>query len=312
MKKKILQLINLKYKTQKKVYGLLFVSPFLLGFIFLFLVPFVQSAYYSLSEIEITSSGYEVHYLGLDNYMFAFFENASFVPNLLVEIRNIVAELPMIIIFSFLAAAVLNQKFRGRFFARAIFFLPVILGAGVVLSLQQGDFAMEMAMESTMGSTGESAQAAEEAGMFSASGFENFMMNFRLPEFFTTYVIQAVNEIPDIINASAIQILIFLAGLQGIPSSLYESAKVEGASGWEKFWLITFPLLSPVILINIVYTVIDQFVGEKSSMLEFINSFIFDASYTRGTAMAFIFFMVIAVFLLIVGSVVSRFVFYQD
>jgi len=307
LKKKLNELLNFKYKTRKKIYGLIFVSPFLLGFVLLFLVPFLQSFYFSLSDIEITAEGYNVHFTGLLNYRFALLEHGYFNQYMVEEILEIAYGLPLIIIFSFMAAAVINQKFRGRFIARSIFFLPVILGAGVVLSLQEGDFGMEMAMEGAI-----AAGEAEEAGLFTVAGFETLMQDFRIPDFLTDYVINAVNEVPAIINASAIQILIFLAGLQAIPSALYESANVEGASGWEKFWLITFPLLSPVILINVIYTVIDQFVGERSFMLNFINDFIFSASYTRGTAMAFIFFVVIAIFLIIIGSIISRFVFYQD
>ena len=298
---------------RRSLYGYLFISPFLIGFIILFLVPFFQSAYFSVNRLQITRTGYELHYVGLENFNYAFFVDPDFVQVLTTEIIRIFYQLPMIIIFSFFAAAVLNQKFRGRMLARAIFFLPVILGSAIMLEIQQGDLAMQMM--AGVQETGEGARQVlqnGEGGILGTQAFEAFLMNLRMPEVFIEYIVEAVNNVPEIINASAIQILIFLAGLQSVPSALYESADVEGATGWEKFWMITFPMLTPVILINVIYTIIDQFVGETAGILGFINAFIFGVGYGRGTAMAVVYFTVIGVILLVVGFIVSRYVFYHD
>ena len=129
----------------------------------------------------------------------------------------------------------------------------------------------------------------------------------------TEFLSNAINGIYDIVVASGVQILIFLAGLQSISPSLYEASSMEGATAWENFWKITFPMISPIILVNSVYTIIDLFTNETNEMMKNIKSTIFnDIKYGYGSAMAWIYFVCIAVILLIVGGLISRKVFYYD
>jgi ABC-type sugar transport system permease subunit len=120
-----------------------------------------------------------------------------------------------------------------------------------------------------------------------------------------------VSRIYEIVSQSGVQILIFLAGLQSISPSLYEAAKIEGSTGYEAFWKITFPMISPLILTNLVYTIIDSFISDKTSRLVVETAF---KSYNFGlsAAMAWIYFAVIAFVLWITTLLVSRKVFYQD
>ena len=129
----------------------------------------------------------------------------------------------------------------------------------------------------------------------------------------TEFLSNAINGIYDIVVASGVQILIFLAGLQSISPSRYEASSMEGATAWENFWKITFPMISPIILVNSVYTIIDLFTNETNEMMKNIKSTIFnDIKYGYGSAMAWIYFVCIAVILLIVGGLISRKVFYYD
>ena len=120
------------------------------------------------------------------------------------------------------------------------------------------------------------------------------------------------SSLPTVIRASGVQILIFLAGLQSVPHSIYEAAAVEGATAWERFWLITFPVLSPLILTNTVYTVIDFFVRMDNEMVLLIrDTMLKGAGYGASMAMAMIYFGAIAVVLIIVYAILSKRVFYQ-
>lgn len=216
---------RLSLRSRDALLGYLFTMPFLLGFIFLFLYPFIQSIQFSLSELVITGDGYELLWLGLDNYYTALFINADF-PRLLVEnALAMLRDVPLILIFSFFASMLLNQKFKGRLIARIVFFLPVIMGADIVLTMESADY-MSTFLDSSI--------AVEEevaTSLFSRGQLVSLLMYLKLPEQLLTYIVAGSTQISEIIRASGVQILIFLAGLQGISPSLYEVAKMEGASG---------------------------------------------------------------------------------
>ncbi|MFW6306743.1 MAG: carbohydrate ABC transporter permease, partial [Bacillota bacterium] len=220
-------------ENRKKIGGYLFTLPFTLGFVLFFLYPFFQSIYFSFHKLKLTKDGYMLSYIYLENYFYSIFENADFTRTFVETITEMVTALPLILAFSFFAAILLNQKFKGRGLARVIFFLPVIYGAGVVLRLEQTDFVTEMM------------QSSNNTSMFSGETLQVLLVQAKfLPNDIIGYILAAVENIPEIIRASGIQILIFLAGLQSISPSVYEAAEVEGATGWESFWLITFPMIS--------------------------------------------------------------------
>jgi ABC-type sugar transport system permease subunit len=139
-----------------------------------------------------------------------------------------------------------------------------------------------------------------------------FMQSLRLPKFFIDYILYAIAEVVGVIRASGIQILIFLAGLQSVPASLYEAADVEGATGWERFWMITFPLVSPLILTSMVYTVIDSFTGSTNTVLTLVRTTILTgAGFGASAAMAWVYFATIGALLAVMMAIVSKRVFYQ-
>ena len=125
-----------------------------------------------------------------------------------------------------------------------------------------------------------------------------------------TYVVNLVNNIYNIINYSGVQMLIFLAGLQSISDSIYEASRIDGATGWETFWKITFPMISPMILVNAVYTVIDAFTTENNTVMQFIDT-VNKSNLEVGAAMAWMYFLVVILIIGAVAGIVSMFVFYQ-
>ena len=288
---------------RKSVLGYHFTLPFTIGLLFIFLSPFVKSIVFSVSGLTISPDGYDLSFLGLENFRYAVSVHPQYVRALVSTVGLMVSQLPFILAFSFFAAIVLNQRFKGRFLARVIFFLPVIMGAGVVLRMEQNDLMMSVLQSETGPGT----------GFLSAGGLQEFLRGLKLPERLANYIMAGVDSIPIIVRASGIQILIFLAGLQTIPRSLYEAADVEGATAWESFWMITFPMLTPLILTAIVYTIIDFFGSAQNQLVALIKHAAFtEGRFGAGSAMSTIYFAVIAVILATIVALVSRFVFYHE
>lgn len=299
-----MKLKKLSLEQKNRYYGLYFILPWFVGFLFLFMIPLLSSLRYSLSNLQVTDEGFSLDFIGFDNYREALLSHESYVRILTESVINIGVNTPLIIIFSLFFAVLLNQKFRGRVLARAIFFLPVILASGIIASIENGDL-MQSVVKSANDTTGGD-----------LSVMDNLQLTVMLVQSgidirFVEYLTGAVSRIYEIVSQSGVQILIFLAGLQSISPSLYEAAKIEGSTGYEAFWKITFPMISPLILTNLVYTIIDSFISDETSRLVVDTAFkSFD--FGLSSAMAWMYFAVIALVLWITTSIVSRKVFYQD
>ncbi|MEJ6950135.1 carbohydrate ABC transporter permease [Natronospora cellulosivora (SeqCode)] len=289
-------------ENRKKIGGYMFTLPFVIGFILFFLYPFIQSVIYSFSSIEFSRTGYTLSNVGFNNYHYSIFVNTQFREDFIETMIAMLTQLPMILAFSFFAAVILNQKFKGRGIARVIFFLPVIYSAGVVLRMETNDIITQML------------EANQDSFMFSGEALRALLVQTRfMPEQVIYFILAAVDSIPDIIRSSGIQILIFLAGLQSISPSVYEAAKVEGASGWESFWLITFPMISPLIITNTIYTVVDSLIAANNPLVLLIREMTFSGNrFGVGAAMATMYFASIALILAIIYKLVNKHVFYRE
>lgn len=299
---------KLTLRGKEAVAGYLFAIPFLVGFFGLFLPMLIKSVSFSLSNMAVGKDGYVLTKAannGLEHYIRALTIDPKFNLQLIGAVKDMAVNVPLIIIFSFFAANLLNQKFRGRGIARSIFFFPVILTSGIVLGIESSDL-----LQTTLGPEG--MLSADDANtVFNVAGF---LLNYtNLPAGIVMYLSKAVLGIYDIVISSGVQILIFLAGLQGISPSLYEASNMEGATAWENFWKITFPMISPLILVNSIYTIIDSFTSANNELMQTIKSTIFtDVKYGYGSAMAWIYFIIIAVIIGIVGGIIGKRVFYMD
>lgn len=191
--------------------------------------------------------------------MYEFTKHPQFSQTLVTSLQDILIDVPLIVFFSLFMALLLNKKFPGRTLVRAIFFIPVIMNADAIVS------AIEMARSAMMGGVSSTSAAIAESSS-SGVNMEYYLSLFKelaLPDSLLDYVVGAIGRISDIISASGVQIVIFIAALQSIPSSLYEVAKIEGATGYETFWKVTFPMVLPHIITNIVYTVVDSFTNSQ-------------------------------------------------
>lgn len=297
---------SLSLTQQKALFGYLFIAPFFIGFLFLFLTPLIQSLYFSFSKLSVTSTGYQLTHIGLENYEKVLRVDPNFVPALLANVTEIISRVPVVIIFSFFAASLLNQKFKGRAFARAIFFLPVILTSGIVLAIESTD----LLVNASQGAAKEEIEKSTTALKFFQ--FRQLLFAINIPAPIIGFLIAAVDQIYDIVIASGVQILIFLAGLQSVPKSLYEASTMDGATGWENFWKITFPMVSPLIIVNLVYTIINTFTTADNQIMSLIQNTIFSQSeFGKGSAMAWVYLgtvaLILTAFSLMVLKLTSRY-----
>ena len=262
---------KMSLSTKRSITGLIFILPWLIGFICFYLRSLIMTVEFSLSELTVNpGGGYSLKFVGLDNFIYAFRAHATYKQILTTSIGNMLIDVPLITFFSLFMAMLLNRKFKGRTMVRAIFFLPVILNSGAIMDAM--DLARSMMSGGISNASAEMAAAAAGSGvsieyyiqMFSALG---------LPESIIQYISGAVGRISDIINASGVQIIIFIAALQSIPGSMYEVAKIEGATAYETFWKVTFPMVMPHIITNVVYTVVDSFTESDVVELAYNTAF---------------------------------------
>ena len=293
--------------------GYFFVAPFILGIILIYVPILIDSVWLSFHKVSTAIVDGEavsvLEFRGLEYYIEAMKIGSDFQLKLLAGLQQLVFEVPAIIIFSLFIAVVLNQKMLGRAAFRAIFFVPVIIATGLMESINAQDIASdEMSGGIDDGSGGGS------AGIVDVLMVENLFRTMAVGGELVSYVVNLVNDIYNIINYSGVQMLIFLAGLQSISVSIYEACRIDGATGWETFWKVTFPMISPMILVNAVYTIIDSFTTESNTVMKYIDaapSNIPQNGTEVATAMSWIYFGIVIAILAIVAGIMSMFVFYQ-
>ena len=303
---------NASLDKRKSRAGWIFVLPFLIGFILVYLPIVIESIRYSFYTIKIVSGGgFELIPAGWSNYSYALFTNPDYVETLLKGLLDMVFDIPMILIFSLFMAVLLNQKMVGRAAFRAIFFIPVILSTGIMESIEAQNLMSDYMGEDAGIEDGSGESAASD--IVSAMDVEALFSGMAVGQGLVEYVVTAINNIYDIVNRSGVQMLIFLAGHQSISPAIYESVQIDGATAWETFWKITFPMISPMILVNAVYTIIDAFTTDSNIVMKFIaNS---ESSMQNGnvitSAMSWMYFLIVIGIIALVAAVCSAFVFYQ-
>ena len=287
--------------------GYVFCIPFFLGFLFLFLPSILRSVYFSFCSISASSEGMVQKFVGLENYKRALLIDPNYVKNVFNSLKDLSINLLLIILFSFLISVLLNQQFVGRTFARAVFFMPVITSTGVI-ALMQSDVFMAASQSAI-------AEAGQNGGIsVMITGFlEKMMSGMDLADGIVSVVVSAVSNISELTSKSGVQILIFLAGLQAIPPSLYEASAVEGATSWENLWKITLPMISPMILVNAIYTVVDSMAGLNNSVIMTLYNTAFkQLDYGFSAAMSWFYFILVFVLMMVVYFVINPMIFYQN
>ncbi|WNQ08987.1 sugar ABC transporter permease [Paenibacillus aurantius] len=231
--------VRLSVESQQAISGYLFLLPWLVGLAVFVFYPLGYSLYMSFHKIRFTGTGMKFEWKGFENYTYAFLSDNTFVAALLSILKNSVLVIPIIVVFSLFVAVLLNLKFKGRMAFRGIFFLPVIFSTGQVLT--------EI--------FNQKAGSLDLLNNYDVAGF----LAANLPKLWADPILAVLNMFVVILWYSGVQILLYLAGLQTISTNVYEASMIDGATPWEIFWKITLPALTPFILLNVIYTIVDMF-----------------------------------------------------
>ena len=290
---------RLSLEKRRSIAGILFISPWIVGFLALFLRPLVSSFVYSISDMKITTDGLVMHYSGFSGYLRAFVSDLYFVRYLTAQITSMLYNVPIILTFSLFMAVILNGEFRGRTFVRSVFFLPVIAGSGVVLSIMQGD-AMSQSIIS----------GSRSSMLFQTTALQQILLQSGLSQDVVNYFNSILSNIFVLTWKSGLQIVLFLSGLKTIPQPLYEAADIEGATKWEAFWKITFPMISPILILNLIYTIIDGFTDYSNKVMTYIYSFAKMLNFSYSAVLSWIFFLIVFLIVGIAYTIINRRVVY--
>ena len=289
IQKKVSKLFASFTRSQREGFiGYAFISIWLFGFIFLTMIPLFQSLIYSFNRITIVGGeGIRLAWVGFANYINVFTTDLTFLSRIQDFILEILIFVPVMNILAIMIAMLLNRQFKFRGFFRAIFFLPVIITSGPVISelLRQG---------------------AGTLPAFSESGFLEILSQF-LPAFLNGPFQSLFSQIIFMLWFSGVQVVLYLAGLQKLDQSMYEAAQIDGANAWESFWKITLPSLRPMIIVSMVYTIVTLATFANNPIILWISSVMFNPNlgYGYASALAWVYFVIITLLLLIAVRLVN-------
>lgn len=293
---------KLSFRVKWKIHGIVFVSPFLIGFIAFFLVPLANTIYYSLNEVGVGDrGGMTFTWTGIQNYINLFTTEVSTTSQTMLRVfveenTTMLISLPLIVVFSLFMALLANRKFRGRAIVRLLFFLPIILGIDVVIDM--------------LAVTAGSGTLDAESNLLAGSYVTVFLVRtLNVPMRVLYPIMNYVENIFNLISQAGVQTLVYLTALQSISPSLYEVAKMEGATGYETFWKVTIPSIMHITFFVVIYTIVDLFL--RSSIAEEAYSFAFtQGKIGVGSALSVVYIfnviLVLAIAALLLRKVVKK------
>lgn len=284
-------------EKQRIRWGWVFLAPWIVGIAIFFLWPMIQTVVYSFSAF---GKGFDTTFIGFENYMH-FFRDALFLQDLLTAVVETLPSTLLIITFSIMIALLLRQEFPMRGLARAVFFLPVIIASGPVISILDQVMLGGAATDAATGSS----------YLFQAPDLTLVFADLGVPQQVLESITTIINEIFDLMWKSGVQILLLLAALNSIPTSFYEVAMMEGATGWEKFWKITLPTMSPTLVVVIIYTLIDCFTDYDNVIIRYINDYHTKTNYAYSSTVGMIYCVCVLIIIGIVSLILSRIAFYS-
>jgi ABC-type sugar transport system permease subunit len=299
--------LDLTLEGKNACAGYLFVLPFIIGFVSFMLLPLFESfrMVFNKVTIDVVNFGFRLEFTGLENIRRALMVDAEFNRFLVEELVRMLLIVPAVIIFSLFIALILNQEFKARGFVRAIFFLPVILSSGVLIGLETNN--------SLLASLAETIKQSNQMKASVTDVLQEILVAEGAAARYMRYIFQVINQIYNIAMASGIQIIIFLSALQTIPPSMFEAAKIEGATSWECFWKITFPMVSSLILVNVVYSVVDYFIRTDNRVMRKISIVLINnLDFGFSSAMAWFYFLVVILVIGAAFSIISKKVYYYE
>lgn len=278
--------------------GFLLILPWIIG-VFLFVaIPLCKSIWYALCDVQFDDTGLVTKFNNFEMFRYIFTVDADFTKELTSSISSFLYSLPMILALSLIFAMILNSDFKGRVLARSLFFLPVIIASGVVITLlTTGVNGQPEAMSVTATGAGYSGGMIDYEAVLTQFGFPR-----EIVEFFAKYL----EDIFDLIWSIGVQILLFLSGLNSIPKQLYEVSKVEGATKWEEFLFVTIPMLANVIVLVGAYTAIELFIRNDNLVIKHAYDLMQNTVYDRSSAMLWMYFIVIGAICAVIFAIYNK------
>ncbi len=282
-------------ESLKSTYGRMFVLHWEIGLLVFFLVPIIKSLYYAFCNVKFIGQ-FEYEFAGLANFHYALREDPEFTKSMSLTLTSMLPSVLVIVILSLILALLLNQKFKGRLFFRALYFLPVIIASGVVIQ------HLFSTTSSELSSSGVSDSFA--ANMVNVTDIMNWLS---LPPSIGNFFGGLLNNIFNLIWSCGIQIVLFISGMQSIPDSLYEVSKVEGATKWEEFWFITLPMLARTLILVIIFTMVELITDKTNAVMERAYVFMGNIStYGTASAMLWLYFVVVGLMMAIIMLLYSK------
>lgn len=274
-------------KRDNQMIGLLFVLPFLIGFAVVFSKILYDGLHAAFSTAELGTTGMTYKFVGFKNFHYALRVDPLFVQRAWEDLKSLLTTVPLNMIFSLFIAVVLNNKIWGRTFFRVIFFLPVIISTGLLTKLDASNAVMTAMSAATV-------ETASSSAIANIGDISAFLQQLKFSPALISTVSGIADNVVNIVNRSGVQILMFLAGIQSISASVYEAADVEGATAWEKFWKITLPMVSPIIVVCLIYTVIECLSSNESVLIGHIEYLAFTGGkFGEAAAMSWLYFLAV-------------------
>lgn len=272
------------FTRKKQMYGRMFILPWEIGFVLFFLQPLVQSLVFVFTDVTVNfdEGVFITKWNNFGNIYHFLYKDTAYVDYLVDSLTSFVYTIPLVVALSLIVGVLLNQKFKGRIVFRSIFFLPVIIATGVVMTYLQGD-----------------ATAQEMRSGASNNGIDisNILMSMNLSENVSSTLLGFVNQIFDLFWDCGVQIVLFISGLQSIPEQLYEVCRVEGANKWEEFWYVTFPMLSGTTMLVIVFTAIEIFTDSGNKVMTYGFNAMRQNMWQEGPTILWVYFALVGAIL---------------
>lgn len=227
----------LKNRQRETLSGLVFFLPWIIGFLAITCYPLIYSIVISFNQVAIRPGEITLEPIGWEYFRQALLLDTEFPTMLVTSVTQVAIGTPISVVFALVIALLLNRSFRGRTVYRMIFFMPVIIMSGPVMTeLLTETSAMSIDMD--------------------IMGLNSILTE--LDKGWSTLLLSILNSFIRILWFCGVQIIVFLVSLQKMDSSMYEAASIDGASAWEAFWKITLPHLRPIIMLNTIYTIIEM------------------------------------------------------
>lgn len=285
--------MKIRSDTRHKLEGYVFITPFIIGFLLFFLSPIARSIQLSFSNVNKMIGLSDMSFVGFRHYSYAFTGDVEFIPKFLDVIKDTLINTPMILVFSFIIAIMISRDIKGKGFFRVVFFLPFLLGSGYVMKVLLNLGLDQMAV----------------------SGAKDILFPPQAQELLGSTVLGVIDEffgrISTVLWKGGVQIILFMSGLQSISPALYEAARCDSATEWDIFWKVTLPMMTPIILLNIVYTIVDSFSDVNNTMINyFVDKCFAENQVCYAAALSWIYFLFIALLLgvifLFMNKIVNR------